>query len=260
MAVPPRTGKWSARHERIAQKNDRHSWAEWCAEIEGALGRKICGGLKSSDHTPCKGRPAANGRCTSRHAGKALSGPALPQYQGKGYGKYLSVSRGQELDRMLDSGDLVSVRDELGIAGLMHADLVSELVSLEAGGATFEDLRDSFAEIEGAVTTGDPVGVARALRVHADLLASGLNAGELREEIRKSGDHIARLAKTERQRMETVEETMTKQQVMGILAHFVDQVRNGVEQGLEGSEILRHLASELRRLVSPGKSNGEIVA
>ena len=260
MAVAPRGGRWSARHERLARNNDKHSWGEWCAEIEGELGRKICGGIKSTDKTPCKGRPAKNGRCTRAHNGKALSGPAHASYEGKGYGKYLGIARGQELARVLESGQLVSVREELAIAAIMHADLLVELESIEANGATFEDLRDSFAEIEQAVLKGDALETVRTLKVHASLLGSGLQAGTLREEIRKSGDHIARLAKVERQRLDTVEESMTRQQVLGILSHFADMLRDGVAQGLADPKLLRNVANELRRLLTPGAQSDESVA
>jgi len=205
------------------------------------------------------GRASPNGRC-SFHGGKSLSGHAHPNYQGKGYSVVLGSARGQKLERLLESGQLVSVREELAVANVMHADLLIELESIEAGGATFEDLRDSFAEIEQAVLKSDAHETARTLKVHSSLLGSGLQAIALREEIRKSGDHIARLAKVERQRLETIEDTMTSQQVLGILSHFTDIVRQTVDDGLTDPKVLRLVADAMRRLVTPGVQSDESVA
>ena len=259
MAIPPRGGRWSAKHDRFARKNGYASWDAWCTELEEELLPKskkprgpICGGRKPSDKRPCRGKPMPNGRCRAIHKGNAESGPAHHAYEGKGYSIHFGV-RSDDVGRLIESGELVSVREELAVAALIHCDLLGELSLVQADGATFEDLRDSFVELEEAIgKKKNPTVVGLALQVHSDLLASGLNARDLRDEIRKSGDHIARLAKVERKRLETIEESMTRQQILGILAHFVDQARDAVADGIAEPELLVRLAGSLRRLQSPG--------
>ena len=253
MAVPPRGGKWPAGHDRLAKAAGFDSWAHWIVELEKAAGRIICGGKKPSDGTPCRAHPAKGAhRCARTHNGNAVSGVAHPAYEGKGYSKVLDLPRGAKVEHVLQTAELVSVREELAVAAVLHSDLLLELQSLEAGGATFEDLRDSFAEIAEAVERNRPEAVAEALKVHRSLLASGLDASRLRDEIRKSGDHIGRLARIEQRRSETLEASLPRQQVLGLLAFFVDRLRAGVAEGLSGPELLRAQARELRRLVSPG--------
>lgn len=177
--------------------------------------RRICGAKTRAGH-PCKGQPMANGRCRM-HGGSTPTGLALPQTKTGRYSKHLPTRLGERYEAALKDPDLLALRDEIA---LTDADIGRLLAQVE------EEPPDDPEQFNKWQT----------------------NQASIRRSIHELIENRRRLVETERKRLVDMQQMMTAEQAMMLLAAVEAVIRKHVDD----RNTLASIGADIARLLDHG--------
>lgn len=183
----------------------------------------------------------ANGRCRI-HGGKSLAAVASPTLKHGRYSKYLPTRMTERYQQALSDPELLELREEVSLLDARLSDVLSRVDTGESGKA-WASLRSLFSEYRKAKNDVDRVVTLSQIE---DLIKSGLDDYAAWEEVRSLVDQRSRLVASERQRLVQMQQMVTVEQAMTLLAAVSDTVRKHVTD----TAALAGISADLGRLVA----------
>jgi hypothetical protein len=207
--------------------------------------RRICG-AKTRSGEPCRQRPLAggNGRCRM-HNGRAAAGIAVPTYKHGRYSKYLPTRLVERYHESANDSELLALREEVALIDSRLVDLVRRVDSGEAG-ELWRSLSAENSALDAARRTGDQAGVLAAIQSIQTLIRRGMGDYAAWDEIVRLVDQRRKLVESERKRLVEMQQLITSDQAMTLLAAVQVSIKTHVSDPM----ILRAIADDMRRLAS----------
>jgi hypothetical protein len=191
----------------------------------------------------CRRAPMQNGLCYM-HGGATPSGLALPQTTTGRYSKHLPTRLTSRYQQALSDPELLAMREEVALIDARLADVLGRVDSGESGTA-WALLKSLFADYRKAREGPDKT--AALLQIESTI-ADGLDDYAAWEEVRSLVDQRSRIVGSERQRMVQMQQMLSVEQAMTLLAAVADAVRAHVSD----RDALAAIAADLGRLVAVG--------
>ena len=218
----------------------------------------FCRAMSKRSGQHCRRAPMANGVCYM-HGGATPSGMALPQTTTGRYSKHLPTRMLSRYQAALDDPALLELREEVSLLDSRLADVLGRVDSGESGQA-WSLLKSQFADYRKAKDGADK---ATALLMIEDTIRDGLDDYAAWEEVRSLIDQRSRLVGSERQRLVQMQQMVTVEQAMTLLAAVSDTIRRHVtdRNALAGisADLGRLVAHEAVRGSQPVSSGGDSV-
>lgn len=180
---------------------------------------------------------------------------AHPSTQSGRYSKDLPTRLLARYQAALTDPDLVAVREELAILTARIADLLSRIDTSEAG-EHWRGIRAALAAFRRAQRRDDAPAAAAALREMERLTDLALADYEVWSELLDAIEARRKLADTERRRLESMQQMITTERAMLLVAALVDAVRRHVED----RGVLDAIGRELERLVAADGAHAQLGA
>jgi hypothetical protein len=174
-------------HDPHAQTKDQN------LALREALG--ICGARTKRTKLPC-GQETWPARC-KWHGGKSLKGIAAPNFQDKGYSRYVPAQLEPAVTAFLESGDPLDLAQAIGT---WEGRIDQLLRSLDDGAhpeETWEELGIHWAGIWEATVAGDADKIKLHRQAIDELVISGITRAETWRLIREADETRRRLVDTE---------------------------------------------------------------
>jgi hypothetical protein len=161
------------------------------------------------------------------------------------YSKHLPAKLAESYEAALADPQLVDAAD--GIA-LLDARLM-ELLGETGGGKAWQDAERLYRELETAIGDGDATKVRDALDELGEVIGGGSAEGKLWREIRSTLEDRRRQVDVQRRLMETRQQMVTVDRVMGLVTAFEELVRRTVASKAERAKV----AQGMRTLLVQGE-------
>ena len=188
----------------------------------------------------------SNGRCRM-HGGMTPSGPASPQYRTGRYSKVLPARLAGRYEEALANPDLLALRDDIAVIDARLAEMLGDL-DASGGAATWEALAEEMNAFEAALKTSDTRGMTRGLTAMRRLVGQGAAEGEKWEQIALWMERKRKLSETERRLLVDMQQVITAEKAMVLMAALVDIVRRHVDD----RSILAAIVLDVDRLLAAG--------
>ena len=191
----------------------------------------------------------ANGRC-KMHGGKSLSGIASGTFV---TGRYSKVLPKRLLDRYhegLADRDLMALTDEIAVVNARLGELIGEL---DSGGQAekWEAITMGLDFCDTAIVAKDLMSLQGHLAAIREVVKQGEADGLRWEEIGNWMERARKLRETEQRRLVAMQQMITADQAMTLIAVIVETVREHVTD----PDALRAISNAVRRLANvPGES------
>lgn len=204
---------------------------------------KRCG-AKTRSGEPCR-QWAVRGRERCRmHGGKQPRGLAHPGTKTGRFSKDLPTRLLAQYEAALDDPDMIALHEELALVTAREGDLLGRVDTGEAG-AHWRGIRDALADFRRAQRRDDAPAAAAALREMERLTDLGIADYQAWAELFDTIEARRRLADTERRRLEAMQQVITTERAMLLVAALVDTVRRHVDD----RQVLGAIGRDLARLV-----------
>ncbi len=161
-------------------------------------------GAKTRAGTPCQRAPMENGRC-NLHGGKSLKGIAHPNFQGKGYSRYIPGPLAPAFQRALDDPELLALNVDIATVESLIDDQMHRITDGDPM-ALFGKLKQFWASLWLATQREDKSGVARLRGRISDLLEDGAEQFAAVEMLLDLTEQKRKLVDTEGKRREKMQE------------------------------------------------------
>jgi hypothetical protein len=194
---------------------------------------------------PCK-EPAMRGQSVCyHHGGKSLRGIASPRYKTGEYSKYLPTAMAKDYIRVLNDPELLACRRDIA---LNEARLLDVLKRVSAGesGKLWLLLDSTYEAMLEAKAKGDGAEVAAKLNMLGDLIKRGKGDYAAWGEIREIMEAGRKLRETEHKRLIAMQQMITNEQAMNLVAALVGTVRSHISD----RATLAAISDDLVRLVN----------
>lgn len=178
------------------------------------------------------------------HGGASPRGLAHPSTTTGRFSKDLPTRLLAQYEAALADPDLIALREELALATAREGDLLTRVDSGEAG-AHWRGIRGALADFRKAQRRDDAPAAAGALREMERLTDLGIADDQAWAELFDVIEARRRLADTERRRLESMQQMITTERAMLLVAALVDAVRRHVDD----RQVLDAIGRELERLV-----------
>ena len=179
------------------------------------------------------------------HGGKSPRGLAHPSTKHGRFSKDLPTRLAADYQAALKDPELVALREELALVTAREADLLKRVDSGEAG-AHWTGMQKALGDFRRAQQRQDTMGAAEALRQMERLTDLGIQDYKAWSELLGAIESRRRLAETERRRLEAMQQTITSERAMLLVAALVDAVRRHVTD----KAVLDAVGREVAQLVA----------
>lgn len=183
-------------------------------------------GAKTRSGEPCKSAAMDNGRCRM-HGGSTPMGMALPQFKTGRYSKVLPARLAARYQEALSDPALLELREEVSLLDARLSDLLQRVETGESG-EVWKLLRAMFAEFNRARAAGKVPEMQAALHDIEGLIVRGLADYAAWQEVGGVLEQRRKLVESERKRLVEMQQMITSEQAMVMLAAVVDTVRRHV--------------------------------
>lgn len=200
-----------------------------------------CGAKAKRTGLPCRSPAMSNGRCRI-HGGKSLAGISSPRTTTGRYSKHLPTRMGERYQQALTDPELLAMREEVALLDARLSDVLGRVDSGESG-AAWALLKTQFADYRKAKPGPDR---DIALSMIEDTIKQGLDDYAAWEEVRSLVDQRARIVASERQRLVQMQQMLSTEQAMTLIAAVADSVRRHVDD----RGVLAAISADLGRLLS----------
>ncbi len=219
---------------------------------EKKVTRKLCGAKVKNKNKPgqfCKQPAMANGRCRL-HGGMSLSGVAHGRYKHGRYSREIPDDLRERYHRALEDPQLLSIRDDVALMEGRVKQLI-ERVQTKESSQTWKVARQLSRQYVEAKRNKDVAQMAELSDQLAILVYRGAPDYQVWEDIQRTVDQKARLAKQEEERMAMLDQMMTAEQAMLICFAILNIIRANVDdvkaRGRISHEIGKIISANARR-------------
>lgn len=206
-------------------------------------GRAICG-AKTRSGAPCQSPPMQNGRCRM-HGGKSPGGIASPALKHGRYSQYLPERLMDRYQKALNDKDMLNLRHEVALVDTRIADLLEQVERGDLG-ARWLELQEHFTDLTIATQKQDLGAGRAAFEQIGTLIHSGANDYLTWTQISAMLEQRRKLVDTERRMLVDMQQMITSEQAMTLVAALTDIVRKRVSD----RDTLAAIQSDLVRLLN----------
>lgn len=179
------------------------------------------------------------------HGGATPVGVALPQFKSGRYSKHLPERLLEKYQVARQDPDILVLRDEIALADARLTDLLTRVDAGESGGL-WKELKGLMEQLGTGVETAD-LDVARAaLKGLAGVVKKGSNDAAAWQEVQSVLLLREHLVRSERLRLVQMQQMISVEQAMTLIAALTETVRRHVTDG----EALRSISTDLIRLTA----------
>lgn len=183
----------------------------------------VCGATNRKGD-PCQRKPMANGRCYM-HGGKSPAGIAASRFQTGKYSKFIPARLTARYGEALADTALLELREEVALLDARLSDVLGRVDTGESGALWTEAKR---ALLTYKQVRRDELKAAVALMDLEDAITAGVADYAAWGEIATIIEQRRRLVESERKRLVEMQQMITTEQAMALLAMVVDTVRRHV--------------------------------
>ena len=185
-----------------------------------------------------------NGRCRM-HGGKSALGPAAGNYKTGRYSKYLPTRLAERYQEAQADPDLLDLRHEIALLDARLSDILGRVDTGESG-TVWVRLQAALADFKKARGGAGLQDAAEAFGRIQELIQHGAADHEIWAEVRSHLDQRRKLVDSERKRLVEMQQMITSERAMILLAVVVDTIRKHVtDRG-----VLAAIAADIGALVA----------
>lgn len=185
---------------------------------------QTCGSKTRSNET-CKNRAMSNGRCRM-HGGKSLVGLGSPSFVDGKYSKFIPARLTARYGEALADTALLELKEEVALLDARLSDVLGRVDTGESG-KLWETAQKALMQYK-VTHKRDEVKAALALMDLEDAILAGTSDYTAWGEIATIIEQRRRLVESERKRLVEMQQMITTEQAMALLAMVVDTVRRHV--------------------------------
>ena len=185
------------------------------------------------------------------HGGATPTGANLPQFRAGRYSKYLPERLREKYQDAQQDPEILVLRDEIALADARLADLLTRVDAGESG-ALWKELKDLVDQLGKSVETLDLDGARVALRGLRDVMLKGHTDASAWQEIQAVLMLREHLVRSERQRLVQMQQMISVEQAMTLIAALTESVRRHVTE----PDALRAISADLARLTAVAARTG----
>lgn len=201
-------------------------------------------GAKTRSGNSCKAKARANGRCRI-HGGNSLKGLASPSLVNGRHSRYLPGRLLERYHEALTDGDLLALREEIAVLDARLTDVLGRVDTGESG-EVWAALREQFAEYELAQNSRDHLAQVCAFNAIKLLIERGLQDYAAWSDVRSLIEQRRKMVESEHKRLVAMQQTITAEQAMVLLAAVVDTVKRHVTD----RNALAAISADISKLVA----------
>lgn len=185
-----------------------------------------------------------NGKCRI-HGGLTPSGMQSAQFRTGKYSKVLPARLASRYQEALSDGALLELREEISLIDARLSDLISRVESGESG-EVWRLLRSTYAEFTRARRSEKIPEMTAALSDIEALIVRGLADYSAWQDISQTLEQRRKLVESERKRLVEMQQMITTEQAMILLAAIVDTVRRHVPD----KSALSAISADITKLIT----------
>lgn len=185
------------------------------------------------------------------HGGRTLAGVASGTFK---HGRYSKVLPGRLLERYqeaLTDHRLLELAEEIALIDARLRDVLTRVDTGESG-RLWRQLKQTHEEMLEARQAGDVAAMAQKLNALGQMIERGLADWAAWEEIERLLEQRRRFVESERRRMVEMQQMITAERAMVLLAFVVDVIRRHVSD----RRILAAISADIGKLVASQAGGG----
>jgi len=193
----------------------------------------------------CKSYAVAGGTKCRIHGGASLAGVASATFKTGRYSKHIPTRLAARYGEALADPKLLELRDEIALVGTRQSELLERLdagLSLQH----WKDAQTAHSEMLAAIRAKDSVTMQTALVALGDALNVGMGDYAVWQEIIEMTEQRRRLVDSEHKRLVAMQQMITAEQAMVLLARVTDAIRKHVSDPTAVAAI----SAQLRTIVT----------
>ena len=179
------------------------------------------------------------------HGGNTPNGFDLPQTKHGRYSKHLPTRlAGKYLEAQADP-NLLNLRSEIALVDARTAELIQQVDTGESG-RIWHAVRDTYKELNLAIQTNDSSWMLKCLTTLDSLISAGTRDYAVWREISANIEQRRKLVESERKRLVEMQQMITSERAMLLIAAVVDIVRENVDD----TKVLRAISADVGKLIT----------
>jgi len=204
-----------------------------------------CDATAKQTGAQCK-KDAVPGRAKCHiHGGKSLTGVASPDFRHGRYSKHLPTRLAAKYHEAAADTELLALREDIALIDARLEDLIARVDTGEAG-KLWQDAQRAYTNFRAAYENKQPAQMVSALHDLGASIGKGANDYAAWNEITGLLEQRRKVAESERRRLVDMQQMITAERTMVLLAAVVDTVRKHVDD----RATLSAISADVRRLVS----------
>ena len=198
------------------------------------------------------GNPTTQGTPWCRlHGGAKAKGIAAPNFKHGKYSSYLPDRLIPRYEDAIHDAELLSLRDEIGLLDARAGDLLEKITAKQSVDI-FGSLTTALEDLEESYMENNPVQLGNDIHLIKQLLKDGVEAEKGWAEIYTVIEGRRRVTETERRRLVEMNQMITTERAMSLLAAILDVIKRNVKD----ADALVRIAGEIRLLASRSTGGG----
>ena len=193
----------------------------------------------------CKRHAVVGGTKCYMHGGASLAGIASPTFKHGRYSKSLPERLAARYAEAQDDPRLLELRDEVALIDTRLAELLTHLDSGESA-KRWQAVNGAYADLRDATARSDSAAFKAAMAAMGEALAAGAADHDIWTEIVTLTDQRRKLVESESKRLQTMQQMITSQQAMVLLAAVVDTIRKHIQD----RTVLAAISQDIRTLTA----------
>ncbi len=186
-----------------------------------------CNAKSKQSGQQCKRHAVVGGTKCNMHGGATLSGIASPTFKHGRYSKHLPLRLAGRYGEALRDPQLLELRDEVALIGTRLGELVEHLGSGESL-RHWQAVQTAHSDIAAAIRTSDLALLRAGLSALAAAVEAGMDDYATWREIVELTEARRKLVESEHKRLVAMQQMITSEQAMILLAVITDTVRKYV--------------------------------
>ena len=179
------------------------------------------------------------------HGGKSLSGLAHPNTKTGRYSKDLPTRLAGKYEEAQADTELLNLRSEIALVDARTGELLQQIQTGESG-RIWEAVGKVNKNLSLSIQAGDAIWMKECLGELNELVSAGQRDYSVWHEISKNIEQRRKLVESERKRLVEMQQMITIERAMLLVAAIVDVVRENVRD----AKTLQSISTDITRLVS----------
>ena len=204
-----------------------------------------CESKAKSTQTQCRRRAVSGRRTCQVHGGKTPRGIASPHFKTGKYSKDLPSRLAAQYEEARSDPDLLTLRDEIGVAETRFRELLQRLEEGDLG-----TLWPALGKAKGAylkAMTADDDKEQAALDTLLDLIDQGQQDYTLWQAIGEQIDRLSRLRTAEHKRQADMEVMISAERANLMIGAIISIMMTAIKKHVEGEHVARSIYADISR-------------